>query len=41
MWQYLIGADQKIADWPIMTTFLGEVEASIRLGIKPQFGGMV
>lgn len=36
----LIGADHKIPDWPVKTTFLGEAEASIRLGIKPWFGGM-
>lgn len=36
----LIGADQKIRDWPIKTAFLEEVEASIRLDIKPRFGSL-
>ena len=30
---YHIGAQQKIADWPMKATFLQEVETSIRLGI--------
>lgn len=34
---YLIDADQKIPDWLVNTTFLGEVEIAIRLGIKPRF----
>ena len=37
---YLTGADQKIPDWLAKTAFLREVEASVRLGIKPWFCGV-
>lgn len=33
-----IDADQKIPDWPVKTSFLGEVEAVVRSGINPWFG---
>lgn len=36
----LIGADQKIPDRLVKTTFLGEVESSARSGINPRFGGL-
>lgn len=36
---YLIDADQKIPDWPVKTTFLGEVETA-RLGIKSIYGDL-
>ena len=36
---YLTDADQKIPDWPIEATFLGEVE-TVRLGIKSLNGGL-
>ena len=34
---YVIGAGQKIPDWPIKITFLGKAEAAIRLGNKTRF----
>ena len=37
---YLVGADQRILDWPVKTASLGKVEAAGRLGIKHQFGDM-
>ena len=37
---YLIGADERILDWPVKTTFLGEAEIVIKLGIEPWFGGL-
>lgn len=33
------GADWKIPDWPVKTTFLGEIENAFTLGIKPVFDG--
>lgn len=39
MTDYLIGADQKILDRSVKMTFVGVVESTIRLGIKPEFGG--
>ena len=35
---YLIGADQKIPDWPIKTAFLGRSKLQIRSGIQSRFG---
>lgn len=32
--------DQKISNWLIKVTFLGELETVIRSGIKPRFGIM-
>ena len=37
MADYLISADQEIPDWPVKTTFLGEVVTAIRLAIKSWF----
>ena len=34
---YLIGADQKIPDWPVKTTILGEVITAVRLPTKSWF----
>ena len=34
---HLIGADQKILDWPVKTAYPGEIEIAIRLGIEPRF----
>ena len=36
----LIGADQKIPDWLIQTTFLGKVKAAVRSGVTPRVGVM-
>lgn len=38
MADYLIGANQKIPDSPMKTTFPGKSETAIRLGSKPWFG---
>ena len=38
MIDYLVGADQKIPDWSIKITFLGEGEPTIRSGIESRFG---
>lgn len=35
-----IGVDQKIADWMIKITFLGEIETAIKLVIKSRFAIM-
>ena len=35
---YLTNADKKLPDWLVKTTFLGQVETAIKLGIKPGFG---
>lgn len=35
-----IGAGQKIPDWLIKSTFLGETEIAIRSGMKSRFGVM-
>ena len=35
---YLQGADQKIPNWLIKTTFLGKVEAIVRSGTTLRFG---
>ena len=32
--EYLIGADQKIPNWLVKATFLGEVESAVTLGIS-------
>ena len=37
---FLIGADQKIPNWLITITFLGEAKTAIRSGIKSRFGIM-
>ena len=37
---YFIGSHQKITDWLVKTTFVGEVETAITLGIKPGFGNL-
>ena len=37
MTDYLVGAENKIPDWPIKITFLGKVETAIRSGIKSRF----
>lgn len=36
----LIGADQIMLERAVKTSFLGEVESTVRLGIKHGFGGM-
>lgn len=38
MTDYHIGTNQKIPDWRVKTTFLGQFETCISLGIKIQFG---
>lgn len=38
---YLIEAGKKIPDQPVKTTFLGEAETAIRLGIKCRLGDLV
>ena len=37
---FLTDADQKVPDWPVQTTFLGEVVKAIRLDIKSWFTDM-
>lgn len=39
MSEYLVGADQKILDWPVKTTFLGKVETAIEF-FKSGFADM-
>ena len=40
MWQVTIGADQKIPDWLVKTSFVGEVETTISLDSKLEFGDL-
>lgn len=36
----LIDAGQKIPDLPVKTTFLGEVETAVRLGVQSRLGDL-
>ena len=40
MTDYLIGANQRIADWVIKITFWGKVEIAGKSGFKSSFGIM-